>query len=62
MFYYLYKMGFIVTSRKFSKKAIQKLFYKIPTSGVEKPDFQMGFENLEILRFFEFHEKLLITL
>ena len=55
-------MGFIVTSRKFSKKAIQKLFYKIPTSGVEKPDFQMGFENLEILRFFEFHEKLLITL
>ena len=54
--------GIIVTSQEFSKKAIQKLFYKIPTSGAEKPDFQMGFENLEILQFFEFHEKIILTL
>ena len=44
------------------KKAFQKLFYKIPTSGVEKPDFQMGFENLEILQFFEFHKIMIISL
>jgi len=57
-----YKNEIIVTIQRILKKAFQKLFCKIPTSGVEKPDFQMGFENLEILQFFEFHENPILTL